>query len=178
MEEKSSTDVFTPEKRSEVMSRIKGCNTGLELLVRKGLHARGYRYRLYRADLPGKPDIVLPKYKTVIFIHGCFWHRHQGCRLASTPKSHVDYWQKKFSANRERDNKCRLQLLAAGWKVLVIWECACNRKTLPLLLDAAETFLASPASSYQEIGDDAIKSAREIALSGNGGTQRVSSMTR
>lgn len=117
------TDVFTIIKRSEVMSRIKSRDTQPERAVRSLLHRLGYRFRLHRADLPGKPDIVLPRYKTVIFVNGCFWHRHEGCRFAYTPKTRIDFWQKKFSENVFRDQRAQESLMASGWKVIVIWEC-------------------------------------------------------
>jgi len=105
------------------MSRIKNRDTKPELLVRSLLHRKGYRFRLHRKDLPGKPDIILPRFKTVIFVHGCFWHRHEGCRYAYSPKSRVDFWQKKFSRNVTRDQEVHEALLNLEWKVYVIWEC-------------------------------------------------------
>ena len=105
------------------MSRIKSSNTKPELTVRSILHRMGYRFRLHRKDLPGKPDIVLPKYKTVIFVHGCFWHRHEGCKYAYTPKSRIDFWERKFKANINRDLDVKKRLKELRWKVLVIWEC-------------------------------------------------------
>lgn len=105
------------------MSRIKGKNTKPEIIVRSLLHKAGYRFRIHRKDLPGKPDIVLPKYNTVIFVHGCYWHRHQGCRYAYTPKSRTEFWNEKFAGTVERDIKHRRQLTDMGWKVEVIWEC-------------------------------------------------------
>ncbi len=117
------TDVFTPEKRSEVMSRVGTKNTKPELLVRSLLHGMGYRFRLHRKDLPGKPDIVLPKYRTVVFVHGCFWHRHPGCRRTTTPKARKEFWQSKFDRNVERDAQAEASLRAQGWNVLTVWEC-------------------------------------------------------
>jgi len=116
-------DHLTPEKRSWNMSRIKSGNTKPEMIVRSVLHRMGYRFILHRKDLPGKPDIVLPKYKTVIFVHGCYWHRHEGCKYAYNPKSRIDFWQKKFKSNVERDKKNRMELEKLGWNVKVIWEC-------------------------------------------------------
>jgi DNA mismatch endonuclease (patch repair protein) len=110
------------------MSRIRGKDTKPELIVRSLLHRMGYRFRLHRNDLPGKPDIVLPKYKTVIFVHGCFWHRHKGCKYAYKPKSRVDFWQKKFKENVQRDKKKQAELKKAGWKIIIIWECQVNNK--------------------------------------------------
>ena len=116
-------DVHTPEQRQRNMSAIKGKDTKPEIQVRKALHALGYRFRLHRKDLPGKPDIVLPKYKTVIFVNGCFWHRHPGCKYASTPSTNSDFWNAKFEENTARDNRNYAQLEELGWKVVVIWEC-------------------------------------------------------
>lgn len=117
------TDVFTKTKRSEVMSRIKGRDTKPELAVRSMLHRMGYRFRLHRNDLPGKPDVVLTRYKTVIFVHGCFWHRHKGCRFAYTPKSRYDFWLKKLESNVARDLDVKSELTRLGWHVITVWEC-------------------------------------------------------
>ncbi len=117
------TDRLTKEHRSWNMSRIKSTNSKPEIVVRSLLHRMGYRFRLHRKDLPGKPDIVLPKYKTIIFVHGCFWHRHINCKYAYTPKTHTDKWLQKFLKNTERDKKAKKQLELLGWKVNVIWEC-------------------------------------------------------
>ena len=116
-------DRLTKEKRSWNMSRIKNRDTKPEKIVRSLLHKLGYRFRLNRKDLPGKPDITLPKYKTVIFVHGCYWHRHEGCKLAYTPKSRSEFWDKKFQQNIKRDKIVKQQILDAGWKHVVIWEC-------------------------------------------------------
>ena len=105
------------------MSRIRSGNTKPEIAVRRTLHFLGYRFRLHRKDLPGKPDIVLPKYKTVIFVHGCFWHRHENCRYSYNPKSRAKFWQDKFAANIERDKRSAADLKMLGWRQLVIWEC-------------------------------------------------------
>jgi DNA mismatch endonuclease (patch repair protein) len=112
------------------MSRIKSKNTKPEVIVRSLLHKMGYRFRLHRNDLPGKPDIVLPKYKTVIDIRGCFWHRHQGCPKATTPKTNSEYWNKKFQKNVERDRINEEKLSKLGWKIIVIWECEMNDSCL------------------------------------------------
>ena len=105
------------------MSRIKGKDTKPEKIVRSILHRKGLRFRLNRKDLPGRPDIVLPKYKTVLLVHGCFWHRHPRCKYAYNPKSRVSFWQKKFSENIERDKSVKKELRKKGWKVIVVWEC-------------------------------------------------------
>ena len=105
------------------MQANKPANTLPEIRVRKALHALGYRFRIHRKDLPGKPDVVLPKYKLAIFVHGCFWHQHPGCHLASRPKTREDFWKAKFDANRLRDKKNQIALEENGWRVEVIWEC-------------------------------------------------------
>jgi DNA mismatch endonuclease (patch repair protein) len=105
------------------MSRIKSKDTNPEKVVRSMLHKMGYRFRLHRKDLPGKPDIVLPKYKTVIEIRGCYWHRHKGCKYAYTPKSNIEFWQEKFHKNIKRDKLNEQKLKELGWKVIIIWEC-------------------------------------------------------
>lgn len=116
-------DVFTKAKRSEVMARIKGRNTIPERAVRSLLHRMGYRFRLHRAGLPGRPDIVLPRYNAAIFVHGCFWHRHRGCRFAYIPKSRTDFWMRKFESNVTRDRRVRRDIERLGWNVVVVWEC-------------------------------------------------------
>lgn len=105
------------------MSRIKGKNTKPEILLRQLLHREGYRFRLHAPDLPGKPDIVLRKYKTVIFVHGCFWHRHADCPGATTPKTRTDFWIEKFQGTVNRDRLKQAELEALGWRVLTVWEC-------------------------------------------------------
>jgi len=115
-------DVFTPAKRSEVMSRIRGRDTTPELAVRRFLHRSGFRFRLH-ADLPGRPDIVLPRWRTAILVHGCFWHRHAGCRLATTPSTNCEFWTRKFEQNTARDRRTTRALRRAGWKVIVVWQC-------------------------------------------------------
>lgn len=121
-------DTLTKEKRSWNMSRIRGKDTQVEVKVRKYLFSKGFRYRKNVTDLPGKPDIVLPKYKTVVFIHGCFWHRHPGCKYSYTPKSNIEFWEKKFSANIKNDGIKRKQLEDDGWRVIVLWECDVERR--------------------------------------------------
>jgi len=116
-------DRLTPEHRSWNMSRIRSSNTTPEKLVRSLLHSMGYRFRLHRKDLPGSPDIVLSSIRTVVFVHGCFWHRHPGCSFAYTPKSRVESWESKFTANVNRDCRTTASLRAQGWRVVVVWEC-------------------------------------------------------
>lgn len=116
-------DVVDRATRSRMMSGIKGKHTKPELAVRKFLHAHGYRFRLHRADLPGKPDIVLPRFRTCIFVHGCFWHQHPGCKYAYSPKSKQDFWLPKLAKNIERDEISEKKLREMGWQVVIIWEC-------------------------------------------------------
>lgn len=116
-------DSLTPEQRSQNMSRIRGKDTSIEVSVRKWLFAHGFRYRKNDRRYPGKPDIVLPKYRTVIFINGCFWHRHEGCRLATMPGTRVDFWRGKFDRNVRNDALHRQQLEEMGWRVITVWEC-------------------------------------------------------
>lgn len=116
-------DSLTPLQRSAQMSRIRGSNTKLEVLVRKALHARGFRYRLGGAGLPGRPDIVLPKYRTALFVHGCFWHGHD-CPLFRLPKTRPEFWQAKIETNRLRDARVKAQLADMEWRVIEVWECS------------------------------------------------------
>ncbi|WP_297229085.1 very short patch repair endonuclease [uncultured Desulfovibrio sp.] len=121
-------DSVSKEKRSWIMGRVKGRNTRPEKLVRSLLHGMGYRFRLQRADLPGRPDIVLPKYRTVIFVHGCYWHRHDCPNGKRLPKTRLDFWIPKLEGNRLRDVKNQEKLVQMGWKVLVLWECTLKDK--------------------------------------------------
>ncbi len=116
-------DRLDKSRRSWNMGRIKGKNTVPEIQVRSLLHGLGFRFRLHNRALPGKPDIVLRRYATVIFVHGCFWHRHHNCKLCYTPKSNVEFWREKFNRNVERDRKSYAELKKAGWRVIVVWEC-------------------------------------------------------
>jgi DNA mismatch endonuclease (patch repair protein) len=116
-------DYLSPAERSAHMRRIQKRDTKPELAVRRMTHAMGFRFRLHRRDLPGVPDLVLPRHQKAIQIHGCFWHQHEGCRLARQPKSRLDYWLPKLARNAERDHETRAALEAAGWSYLVIWEC-------------------------------------------------------
>jgi DNA mismatch endonuclease (patch repair protein) len=117
------SDVHSAATRSYNMSQIKGKNTKPELLVRQYLHSRGLRYRLHTKELPGKPDLVLPKYKTVVFVHGCFWHKHEGCRYFVVPKTRTEFWLNKIGRNVTNDERQQAELAAAGWNVLTVWEC-------------------------------------------------------
>ena len=117
-------DIVDQSTRSRMMAGIRGKNTRPEIVVRTLLHSAGFRYRLHRRDLPGAPDLVLPKYRVAILVHGCFWHLHEGCRFSKVPASNREFWAKKLGGNRERDRRQGDLLRALGWRVLIIWECA------------------------------------------------------
>ena len=154
--EYSTSDLLTPEQRRLVMSRIRGKNTKPEMVIRHGLHGRGLRYRLHRAGLPGKPDMVFPKYRAAVFVHGCFWHGHE-CSLFKWPKTRAEFWTKKISRNRERDQDTLAALNAEGWLVLVVWECALKgrrRRELSDVLTRAEEFVRQGGKSFAEIREE------------------------
>lgn len=117
-------DVVDKATRSRMMGGIRGKDTRPELSLRKALHARGFRYRLHGKTLPGKPDLVFPRYRAVCFVHGCFWHRHPGCRYTTTPATRHDFWQAKFAANVARDERNYHRLFQEGWRVAIVWECS------------------------------------------------------
>jgi DNA mismatch endonuclease (patch repair protein) len=121
-------DTFSKSKRSEIMARVSGKDTKPEILVRKFLFSKGFRYRKNVKEIPGKPDIILPKYKTIVFIHGCFWHGHKNCEASQLPTSNVEYWTKKVSSNINRDSTNSQILKNMGWKVIVVWECELKTK--------------------------------------------------
>jgi DNA mismatch endonuclease (patch repair protein) len=135
-------DIVDKEKRSLMMANISSRNTKPEIMIRKFLHGNGFRYRLHVRSLPGTPDLVLPKYKLAIFIHGCFWHQHRDCRYATMPSQNVEKWKQKFSDNKKRDEKSIDQLRASGWRVLVIWECAIRTQRSRLELDKIKLYIA------------------------------------
>lgn len=116
-------DTVSAERRSEIMSHVRGAHTAPELAVRRMIHGLGFRFRLHRRDLPGRPDLVFPGRHKVIFVHGCFWHRHQNCALARMPKSRVEFWRSKLDGNAKRDDRNERALRRAGWGVMTIWEC-------------------------------------------------------
>lgn len=140
-------DVHTKETRSYNMSRIKGKNTKPEMLVRSFLHANGFRYRLHVKDLPGKPDIVLPKYKTVIFIQGCFWHGHDQCKYYVIPKTKTEWWLNKINGNKTKDSSNIESLKNAGWHVIEIWECELKPKQKSTTLTNLLVYLNQPCNS-------------------------------
>lgn len=129
------SDIFSKSKRSDIMSKIFGKETKPEILVRKYLFAHGFRYRKNVKNLPGKPDIVLPKYKTIIFVNGCFWHGHENCKKATLPTSNIGFWREKISSNIIRDKKTHIELSDLGYKVLVVWQCELGIKKRKLTLD-------------------------------------------
>ncbi|MCS6627731.1 very short patch repair endonuclease [Roseibacterium beibuensis] len=154
-------DIVDPATRSRMMSGIRGKNTKPELLIRKALHARGFRYRLHCKDLPGNPDLCLPKYRAVIFVHGCFWHGH-GCHLFKWPKTRPDFWREKIGRNCKVDERAKERLLSEGWRVAVVWECALKgsqRWSMAKVIDACQGWLLSSATTLeiptdQVAGDD------------------------
>ncbi|MFK8331867.1 very short patch repair endonuclease [Pseudomonas sp. BJa5] len=143
-------DIVSKEIRSRMMASIRGSNTNPEMKVRRFLHRHGFRYRLHQKNLPGKPDVVLARHRVCIFVHGCFWHRHPGCRFATTPKTREDFWKNKFAQNVARDLKNRQELQHQGWRVFELWECGiCSPKTdlgwlLETLGDCNQKFVSWP----------------------------------
>ena len=147
------TDVLTPDQRRLVMSRIKSKDTKPEMILRRGLHGRGLRYRLHGADIPGKPDMVFPRHRAVVFVHGCFWHGH-GCSLFRWPKTRAAFWRTKINRNVERDLSALAALQAEGWRALVVWECAIrgrNRRAMQDVLRRAEAFIRQGRECVAEI---------------------------
>lgn len=135
-------DIVDAETRFRMMAGIKGKNTRPELALRRALHARGFRYRLHSANLHGRPDLVLPKHRAVVFVHGCFWHRHEGCRYATNPTTRAEFWEAKFEANVTRDNVVQGALLDAGWRIATIWECTLRKpEKITLVADRLSMWL-------------------------------------
>lgn len=158
-------DVLRPENRRLNMSRIRGKNTKPELLVRRGLHSRGVRYRLHDRSLPGRPDLVFPRFHTVAFIHGCFWHAH-ACTLSQMPATNADFWRHKLAANAVRDRKAIDDVKAAGWRVLVIWECSLRgprRHDFGVLIEQCCHFIRSSRDLVCEISGNDIPAVALIA---------------
>jgi DNA mismatch endonuclease (patch repair protein) len=126
-------DILTPEKRSANMSAVRSRNTKPELWVRSLLHRAGYRFRLHQRDLPGSPDIVLPRYKTAVFVHGCFWHGHEGCRRSKLPSTRREFWETKIARNQARDATAAAGLIERGYRVVTLWECELKDESLALM---------------------------------------------
>jgi DNA mismatch endonuclease, patch repair protein len=141
------TDIVDSAKRSIMMAGIRSAHTRPELVVRKALHQRGFRYRLQARGLPGSPDIVLRRYNAVVFVHGCFWHRHTGCSKAATPTTRAAFWQAKFTANIERDKRNVAALSSLGWRVGIIWECATAAKSIEATVTALGNWLITDAET-------------------------------
>jgi DNA mismatch endonuclease (patch repair protein) len=144
------TDTLSPEQRSQLMAKIHGKDTAIEKKVRSHLHKKGYRFRKHVATLPGSPDIVLPKYKAAIFIHGCFWHGHYGCRKSRLPTARYSFWEEKRRANLERDVRKITELINLGWRIAVVWQCALEQtETLNSTIDTLETWINSEKSQCE-----------------------------
>ncbi|MDS4031813.1 MAG: DNA mismatch endonuclease Vsr [Candidatus Contendobacter sp.] len=143
-------DILAPEQRSSLMSRIRNKDTGPEMKVRRLAHALGFRFRLHRRDLPGSPDLVFPSHRKIVFVHGCYWHRHEGCRYAYSPKSNTKFWQSKFEANVTRDQRVASALETLGWDILVVWECETQNADI-LRLRLTE-FLRSSKGAAKHVG--------------------------
>lgn len=135
------TDIMNSQIRSKVMANIRGRDTKPELFLRRALHAQGFRFRVNLRRLPGSPDIVLTKWRAAVFVHGCFWHRHDGCRKATTPSTNTDFWTAKFGANVARDQRALDSLAALKWRTAVVWECALQGSSAPLALTKLTEFL-------------------------------------
>lgn len=165
-------DIWSKEKRSEVMSKIRSKNTEPEMILRKALFAEGYRYRVNDKKLPGKPDIVFPQYKTVVFVHGCFWHGHEQCKIAHIPKSNTDFWAQKITMNKERDKNNEMEIIALGWKVLTFWECEISKKNIPQILErviytfrqSTPVLYATHIKFYEEQEEQIMKIAEDIVV--------------
>ncbi|MYB35127.1 MAG: DNA mismatch endonuclease Vsr [Gammaproteobacteria bacterium] len=145
-------DNVSSSTRSRMMRAIPSKNTKPEISLRKGLFKAGIRFRLHRKDLAGKPDIVLTKYNAVIFVHGCFWHRHEGCYLATMPATRTDYWVRKFNSNVERDDRNCKRLISTGWRVAIVWECGLRKRPDRTISDVAH-WLKNDDSPYAEFTD-------------------------
>ncbi|MCZ4290794.1 very short patch repair endonuclease [Hoeflea alexandrii] len=141
------TDIVDKQTRSRMMSGIRGQNTKPEMQLRRALHIRGFRYRLHEKKLPGKPDLVFPKFGAIIFVHGCFWHRHEGCRFSTIPSTRKEFWQNKFRGNVARDHRNIEELVNAGWRVAVVWECDL-RFQLDAVSRSIETWLKSSEKDW------------------------------
>lgn len=147
-------DIVDKQTRSRMMAGIKGKDTKPELVLRRALHARGFRYRLHSKNLPGRPDLVFPKHHAIVFVHGCFWHRHEGCRYTTSPSTRQEFWQAKFTANVARDEAVRDKLLEDGWRIATVWECALRKPDqMNVTTDLLSAWLRSNELQLQ-IGDD------------------------
>lgn len=157
---------MTPEQRFKCMSHNRAKNTGPELLLRRAIWRHGFRYRVNDKQLPGSPDIVLPRYHTVIFVHGCFWHGHKGCKYASTPKTNTDFWTTKIQRNKQRDQEVWRQLEAKGWYVLIVWECELRKDRYDATLERVTDTIRRNGETYDGL-QKARKQARALYLEEN-----------
>lgn len=144
-------DTLTKQQRSETMSRIRGRDTKPEWVLRCGLHRLGFRYRLDNRHLPGRPDLVFPKYRAAVFVHGCYWHRHPGCKDAGMPGTNVDFWKRKFDENVARDRRKQQQLEDSGWRVMVVWECELVGQTVSTIQQVASWLTNESNASYSGV---------------------------
>jgi len=159
------TDIVARSVRSRIMRSIRGRDTQPELLLRRALHARGFRYRLHRRIADTRPDLVLPRWRAVIMVHGCFWHRHPGCKFAYTPRSRTRFWREKFRENVARDERDLARLRAAGWRVLIVWECGLrDRRLRESVLEQAAKWLRS-RSTRMELPGRAASEKRATRMS-------------
>ncbi|MHA7859314.1 MAG: very short patch repair endonuclease [Henriciella sp.] len=142
-------DIVDKKTRSRMMAGIGGKDTKPELALRRALHSRGYRYRLHARKLPGRPDIVLMKYNAVVFVHGCFWHRHRDCRFATTPSTRPEFWAEKFNKNVERDTRNLAALRASGWRTSVVWECSLSTARLTDTVNRLDEWLIGDATQLE-----------------------------
>ena len=162
------TDIVDQKTRSRMMSGIRGKNTKPELAIRQALHARGFRFRLHSGKVHGRPDLVLPKHRAVVFVHGCFWHRHEGCRYATVPATRTEFWQAKFAANVARDNAVREALLEMGWRVATIWECVLRKpEQVSVVTDRLSEWLMTEDHRL-ELGDHEPSGLLPTMTHGNG----------
>ncbi|APL95570.1 DNA mismatch endonuclease Vsr [Sphingobium indicum] len=143
-------DIVDAATRSRMMAGIRGKDTGPEVTLRRAMHARGFRYRLHVRSMPGRPDLVFPRYKAVVFVHGCFWHRHEGCRYATSPATRSEFWAEKFATNLARDRNNEERLRAAGWRIAVVWECALKR-SIDEVVEQLSRWLLSPSHERLEL---------------------------
>ena len=154
------SDVHTPEQRHKNMAAIHSSSTKPELKLRRALWSLGFRYRINEKDLPGKPDIVLPKFRTVVFVHGCFWHGHKGCKYYTVPKTNTEFWTAKVTRNQQRDQEVWRQLEAKGWAVIIVWECELKKKDLSETVERVAAEIVRKGELYR-LNQEERKRARE-----------------
>lgn len=147
------TDIVDQTTRSRMMGSIRGRDTKPEMRLRRSLHAKGFRYRLHVPGLPGRPDLVFPKHNAAVFVHGCFWHRHEGCRYTTTPSTRKEFWREKFEANMRRDRDAQTALLQSGWRVAIVWECALKSSIADKRVAELEAWLRLGTQTFMEIGE-------------------------